>query len=641
MQTTQNQSVSRSTLIRRLGLGATIAMIVASAGSAGLVGPGGDTHFWTGSATDSWNNPVNWTGIAVPANEDAVIVDGGPFNNIFLNADSASLASIFISGFRTVSTNGFRLSVNSSSGSTTISGLDSNLFVANNGAATALETNELSIENQGRLQMSGGIAHISEQLTMSSAARLTGNGLVEVNSPNAAAFNGLGGSLIAVGGGGGADLTIRVIGGGSIVLPPLINVLSDNASLIVEGPFFLDDLTDINLGMNTGLDIDDSWNLLGTLNADPGAGFAATVMGGSFGVDGSIEVDSGALFIDPSVTLRNGSTVNISPNSMLVLNSSHFVSAGQNTVVWLDGLLRINGTQIVSAWNGDITLNASALEVNEPQIGSWRMNGDLTFGAFLGQMPRLDGTALMSMSGSIMAMGQGFLVENNLRLEPSAVMLLDQPGTRVLVRNALTQNAGAEISGLGFIDIADTGTMTMVEPVDLNVDVVNAGLFQINGGSADVGYAYIDGAYTQQATGVLEVQIAGPTPLERDVYELSQSATLAGSLNVTLIDMYTPIVGDTFTVLTANGGLVAAFDSLDGDPGFEVSYVGNDVIVTYVGLDTCPTDLNGDGVTDTADLGILLAAFGDMNPEIDLNGDGVVDTADLGIMLAQFGSACP
>ncbi len=56
---------------------------------------------------------------------------------------------------------------------------------------------------------------------------------------------------------------------------------------------------------------------------------------------------------------------------------------------------------------------------------------------------------------------------------------------------------------------------------------------------------------------------------------------------------------------------------------------------------TCPTDLNADGVTDTADLGLLIGAFGGGPHEFaDINGDGAVDTADLGIMIGQFGLLC-
>jgi len=83
---------------------------------------------------------------------------------------------------------------------------------------------------------------------------------------------------------------------------------------------------------------------------------------------------------------------------------------------------------------------------------------------------------------------------------------------------------------------------------------------------------------------------------------------------------------------------------------FRTQDIGNNS-VTEAGIDNfqvetilcnepCPTDLNGDGLTDGADLGALLAAWGDLGgkPSVaDLNGDGVVDGADLGTMLAGWG----
>lgn len=47
-------------------------------------------------------------------------------------------------------------------------------------------------------------------------------------------------------------------------------------------------------------------------------------------------------------------------------------------------------------------------------------------------------------------------------------------------------------------------------------------------------------------------------------------------------------------------------------------------------------DLNGDGVVDGADLGLLLAAWGTSSPAADLNQDGVIDGADLGALLAAW-----
>ena len=67
--------------------------------------------------------------------------------------------------------------------------------------------------------------------------------------------------------------------------------------------------------------------------------------------------------------------------------------------------------------------------------------------------------------------------------------------------------------------------------------------------------------------------------------------------------------------------------------------------VDAVEIDTigvCVGDLDGDGDTDLADLGILLADFGCPQPGPcvgDLDGDGDTDLADLGILLADFGCA--
>lgn len=58
-------------------------------------------------------------------------------------------------------------------------------------------------------------------------------------------------------------------------------------------------------------------------------------------------------------------------------------------------------------------------------------------------------------------------------------------------------------------------------------------------------------------------------------------------------------------------------------------------------ISACPSDLNGDGAIDTADLGQLIGAFGSASATpADINNDGTVDTADLGILIAAFGATC-
>jgi hypothetical protein len=54
----------------------------------------------------------------------------------------------------------------------------------------------------------------------------------------------------------------------------------------------------------------------------------------------------------------------------------------------------------------------------------------------------------------------------------------------------------------------------------------------------------------------------------------------------------------------------------------------------------CPEDLNGDGLRDLEDLGILLASYG-VDDGGDIDGDGDTDLADLGRLLANYDVPCP
>jgi hypothetical protein len=49
-----------------------------------------------------------------------------------------------------------------------------------------------------------------------------------------------------------------------------------------------------------------------------------------------------------------------------------------------------------------------------------------------------------------------------------------------------------------------------------------------------------------------------------------------------------------------------------------------------------PADLNGDGVVDGVDLGVLLSGWGGDGTS-DLDGNGITDGLDLGILLANWG----
>lgn len=76
----------------------------------------------------------------------------------------------------------------------------------------------------------------------------------------------------------------------------------------------------------------------------------------------------------------------------------------------------------------------------------------------------------------------------------------------------------------------------------------------------------------------------------------------------------------------------------DGSVTFAGWYIDDVQIWAVEPADSCPTDLNGDGVTDVADMLLLLANWGACDDCVgDLNDDGVVDVADMLLLLAQWG----
>ena len=83
----------------------------------------------------------------------------------------------------------------------------------------------------------------------------------------------------------------------------------------------------------------------------------------------------------------------------------------------------------------------------------------------------------------------------------------------------------------------------------------------------------------------------------------------------------------TFTLTTTPG-----FSSGDGLHGWGLTITRAGAAVTPC----CMGELSGDAVVDAADLGILLAGWGQPG-QTDLDGDGTTNGADLAMLLAEWG----
>ncbi len=92
-------------------------------------------------------------------------------------------------------------------------------------------------------------------------------------------------------------------------------------------------------------------------------------------------------------------------------------------------------------------------------------------------------------------------------------------------------------------------------------------------------------AYTQSATGILQLSLGGPGTFDKVV--VGGVATLAGTLAVSYTNGFVPKRGETFEVLTAAGGVVGEFAEVT-DPlatpllGLGAIYSSNAVLVTII-----------------------------------------------------------
>ena len=148
------------------------------------------------------------------------------------------------------------------------------------------------------------------------------------------------------------------------------------------------------------------------------------------------------------------------------------------------------------------------------------------------------------------------------------------------------------------------------------------------------GFLVVTGDYFQGPDATLAIELGGTGFGEFDLLSVSGSAVLDGSLDIT--ELYTPGAADSWTILTATGGITGDFASITA--GYEVNVDGTDLILSLLG--GLLGDANNDGVVSADDYGSGQLHFGDTG-DIgilgDANLDGVVSADDYGSVQLHFG----
>jgi hypothetical protein len=159
------------------------------------------------------------------------------------------------------------------------------------------------------------------------------------------------------------------------------------------------------------------------------------------------------------------------------------------------------------------------------------------------------------------------------------------------------------------------------------------------------GLLNVVGDYTQLSAGSLLLDLAGSAVgAEYDRLSISGLATLDGLLVVSLLERFSPTLGESFELITASAGFDGEFAQADlPDLGsglaWELLYGPTTVSVAVVTA-LLPGDYNRDGGVDADDLAQWQGDFG-LNGSSDADGDGDSDGTDFLVWQRNIGGVAP
>lgn len=184
----------------------------------------------------------------------------------------------------------------------------------------------------------------------------------------------------------------------------------------------------------------------------------------------------------------------------------------------------------------------------------------------------------------------GATLEFNNRLSLGGYTLTKDGGGALRINNALNMSGGAIVVLGGTVGGGGTIGGNLVNSAGTVTPGISPGILAVSGD------------YTQNSSSTLAIELGG-TKLgsQHDQLDVSGTATLGGTLAVSLINSFTPTFGQTFEILSASsvsGTFVSeSFPSLAGNLAWRVMYSASNVSLAVV----LRGDFNFDGIVDAAD----------------------------------------
>lgn len=477
---------------------------------------------WIGGNND-WvdgaGNNANWNPADEPDPDDEAIFNAS--NSVNLGS-SNTIQALTMSGGIDLFLNGFTLSVG---GLVQLTGSSTNLFVG--GASAALNANNLTINNLGVVELSGGQMLVQVPgvvlgaLTINTGGTLSGNGAVNLDDPvvTATVLNNNGtitalsrpanillpppiGSLSISGGGALARIDLDGSNENAVV-----NV-NRNQTLVINHPLADTFNGTMNMAQDSTFNMLNNWTLGsgGTLNVDNGAvgGFpgapagTSTIAGGTLTQSGGtinvVDTD-GTLIFTALYSMNGGNLVN---NGLVEFNSSCNIFGSANfTMPTNNSSITVGATRTVTFnqanFNPDgngqttnvLTVNANAvlglslgIGADESLSGKTQLNGGRLEVTTIDDTWSIDGTlGTGAGTGTSRITGEALTIANaNVTVGANSMLLIDTP---------LTLGGGGSITGTGTLAFNQQTTVTAASTLNMvggtvDLDGIDAVGDQIN-----------------------------------------------------------------------------------------------------------------------------------------------------------------
>ncbi len=537
------------------------------------------------------------------------------------------------------------------------------------GSTTVIDDGSLNspmVTVSGAMEVEGS-STIDGQATFNTTAAVTVNG--DLSLPQQTTYNG--GSYLGVG-------TIHQNGDATVESATTIGVtvydmdgVSEDTNLTLNAPLTLnagsidpdngryDGTVTVNAGGQLTINSFVGWTLGGTASLNGGTidGDAltndGTIVGrgtvSSSGLvnNGFISAIDGELVLNPSQFLdldgasNNGevfatsSDVRVASNLEGLLNFAgtlNVIGAGRTFIMDFDGLENDGTMNLVGggSYSAPQLIQRAALNVNETSL--------------LSSASTLS-TAAIFINGSVTTLTEDLIIEGSATVNVGAAMT--GPGTLIVANGSTlggngTVGVGVENSGT----VAGSGTgLTLAAAVTGTGGYTGTVRFA-DRFSPGASPAMVDAENLKfDTTATFEVEIGGLTPgVGYDTVNATGTVDLGGTLEINLINGFTPNFGDMFTILAA-GEITNNFDMFTGDvfllddgPVALVPLIDPvDDVVRLVATGT--GDVNGDGAVNFVDFIVMQGSFGGAGTWTtgDFNNDNEVNFVDFILFQASFG----